>query len=669
MTMQQRKFIIVLCFMVILPFISAAQNLVEIDSFKNIIQNKSGAEKISAYNQLGWQYRKVYPDSSIYFLNNARELMDLVGDRSLLPETYNFLGVAYLYKGDYLNSYDYHEKAKDLAIELDDSLQTAHAYNSLGRLYEGTAAYDKAIEYYNKALAIFQRLDDRIGLAYIYSSLATFYQSQKSYVKAEEMSKKALKIRVDENLRAGAAFSYLELAKIYSDAQNSDLAFETLKKAQIYSDSVKDHMVLKAEVNIEIAYQYRLRGNLEEAKKLMDISKEIAESIANQNLFMKVYNEYGQLSAQLGNYDQAIEYHLKVVRASEKSAFLTELKQAYYYLSKNYESKGNIKLAYEYFKKYNDIEIKFLDTEKARLVQQHESRIALETRAKENELLKIEKQKNEELLEEQNIRNLALVALIFVLIALVITFLVYSINRRKANYKLTKQKDRLANINLQKDTLMNILAHDLKAPFNRISGLADLMKVDKENTDQYITMIDQMSHSGAELIKNVLEVNKLETGEARENISQVDIQNLLREKIRHYAEDAQQKNIELNSEVAVDKQFVTNQLYLERIIDNLISNAIKYSPTNGSVNIAVSLQQKELKFSVADQGPGFTEDDKKHLYTKFKTLSAKPTGGEASNGLGLSLVKTLVDKLRGSITLHSEVGKGSKFEVIVPELS
>ena len=483
------------------------------------------------------------------------------------------------------------------------------------------------------------------------------------------MSKKALKIRVDENLRAGAAFSYLELAKIYSDAQNSDLAFETLKKAQIYSDSVKDHMVLKAEVNIEIAYQYRLRGNLEEAKKLMDISKEIAESIANQNLFMKVYNEYGQLSAQLGNYDQAIEYHLKVVRASEKSAFLTELKQAYYYLSKNYESKGNIKLAYEYFKKYNDIEIKFLDTEKARLVQQHESRIALETRAKENELLKIEKQKNEELLEEQNIRNLALVALIFVLIALVITFLVYSINRRKANYKLTKQKDRLANINLQKDTLMNILAHDLKAPFNRISGLADLMKVDKENTDQYITMIDQMSHSGAELIKNVLEVNKLETGEARENISQVDIQNLLREKIRHYAEDAQQKNIELNSEVAVDKQFVTNQLYLERIIDNLISNAIKYSPTNGSVNIAVSLQQKELKFSVADQGPGFTEDDKKHLYTKFKTLSAKPTGGEASNGLGLSLVKTLVDKLRGSITLHSEVGKGSKFEVIVPELS
>ncbi|MEL7001795.1 MAG: HAMP domain-containing sensor histidine kinase, partial [Bacteroidota bacterium] len=346
-----------------------------------------------------------------------------------------------------------------------------------------------------------------------------------------------------------------------------------------------------------------------------------------------------------------------------------ELKQSYLYLSKNYEAKGDTPKAFEYFKKYNEIEIKFLDVEKARIVQQNESRIALEKRSRENELLKIEKKKNDELLEEQKIRNLALTGLIVVLIILAFTFQRNSYKKKRANEKLHKQRDKLADINLQKDTLMNILAHDLKAPFNRIIGLVDLIKVDKENEDRYIQMIDKMSLSGVNLIKNVLEVNRLEAGEAIENVVQVDIESLLREKIKHYSEDAQNKQIELESHISSDRNFVTNQLYLERIVDNLISNAIKYSPSNATVNVESVLDNHRLKLTVKDEGPGFTEEDKKSLYTKFKTLSAKPTGGEASNGLGLSLVKTLVEKLKGEITLYSQVGKGSTFEVVIPELN
>jgi len=636
---------------------------------KKIIKQGQSTEKIEAYNQLGWEYRKMYPDSSIYFLDSSIELVELYKDDQHLPKTYNYLGVAYLYKGDYLNSYDYHEKAKDLALAKKDSLQYAHALNSLGRLFEGTADYDKAIDYYNQALSIFQKLDDKVGLAYLYSSLATFYQSQKSYIKAEEMSKRALNIRIDEGLWVGVAFSYLELAKIYSASNKNDLAYQTLRKALAHSDSVKVNLVLKAEVNTEIADLYRKDQQYDEAKRLMEDSKNIAEGITNQNLFMKVYNQYGLLSYDLGNYDEAINFHKKVVNAAEKSAFWKELKKSYLYLSKNHEAKGDTQKAFEYFKRYNEIEIKFLDIEKARLVQQHESRIALEQRARENELLKIEKKKNDELLEEQRIRNLALIGLIVVLIILAFTFQRNSYKKKRANEKLRKQKDKLADTNLQKDTLMNIMAHDLKAPFNRIIGLIDLIKVDKANQDQYIQMIDQMSLSGANLIKNVLEVNKLEAGEARENVVQVDVERMLREKINHYSEDAQHKQIELKSHISSDSNFVTNQLYLERIVDNLISNAIKYSPSNATVNVKSVLNDQQLRLTVKDEGPGFTEEDKKSLYTKFKTLSAKPTGGEASNGLGLSLVKTLVEKLKGEITLHSQVGEGSTFEVVIPELS
>ncbi|MEQ8243016.1 tetratricopeptide repeat-containing sensor histidine kinase [Fulvivirga sp.] len=655
---------------IILLFASkaAGQNMLTIDSLKTIVNNADVEEKVAIYNQLGWQYRKLHPDSSIYFLNKSRLLIDESGSLKLLPECYNFLGVAYLYKGDYLFSYDYHEQAKELAFQQRDSLQYAHALNSLGRLYEGTAAYDKAIEYYDEALSYFQKLDDPVGLAYIYSSLATFYQSQNNFARAEEMSKQGLELRIQEELWAGVAFSYLELAKIYNDWGKPDKAFTTLQEAQKYSQQVTANMVLRAEVNTEIASLYRQKSEFNKAKEMMDEAKNIAEGMSNQNLFMKVYLELGRLNYDLKQYDAAIGYNNKVVLAAEKSAFMKELREGYLNLSKNYEQKGDIATAYENFKKYNEIEKRFLNTEKARLAQQHESRIALETRARENELLRIEQQKNEELIEEQTLRNYALLGIAALMFGLLVMFMIYSFRRKRANMLLTQQKNKLADINLEKDTLMNILAHDLKAPFNRIYGLCDLAKIDKGQEEQYIKMMQDMSSSGLSLIKNILEVSKLETGEALSNINSVDLNLLFRTKIENYTDDAKAKSIALKSDLNLDSNFVTNQLFLERIIDNLISNAIKYSSKDSEVEVKAFKNSKALNITVTDHGPGFTEEDKKNLYQKFKPLSAKPTAGEASNGLGLSLVKTLVDKLHGTISLSSEVGKGSTFSVEIPEL-
>lgn len=647
---------------------AAGQNMLTIDSLKTIVNSADIEKKVAIYNQLGWQYRKLHPDSSIYFLNKSRLLIDESDNPKLLPECYNFLGVAYLYKGDYLFSYDYHEQAKELAFQQRDSLQYAHALNSLGRLYEGTAAYDKAIEYYDEALSYFQKLDDPVGLAYIYSSLATFYQSQNNFARAEEMSKQGLELRIQEELWAGVAFSYLELAKIYNDWGKPDKAFTTLQEAQKYSQQVTANMVLRAEVNTEIASLYRQKAEFNKAQEMMAEAKNIAEGMSNQNLFMKVYLELGRLSYDLKQYDAAIDYNNKVVAAAEKSAFMKELREGYLNLSKNYERKGDIATAYENFKKYNEIEKRFLNTEKARLAQQHESRIALETRARENELLRIEQQKNEELIEEQSLRNFALLGIAALMFGLLVMFMVYSFRRKRANMLLTQQKNKLADINLEKDTLMNILAHDLKAPFNRIYGLCDLAKIDKGQEEQYIKMMQDMSSSGLALIKNILEVSKLETGEALSNINSVDLNLLFRTKIENYTDDAKAKSIALKSDLNLDSNFVTNQLFLERIIDNLISNAIKYSSKDSEVEVKAFKNSNALNISVKDHGPGFTEEDMKNLYQKFKPLSAKPTAGEASNGLGLSLVKTLVDKLHGTISLSSEVGKGSTFSVEIPEL-
>ncbi len=639
-----------------------------IDSLKTASNNSDTSVKIAVYNQLGWEYRKMFPDTSIYFLNKSLSLLDKVEDKHLLPETYNFIGVAYWYGGNYLESFDFHTKAKLLALEIGDSLQYAHALNSLGRLYDATAAYDQAIEYYNQALVIFEKINDNIGLAYIYSSLGMFYKSQKNYPKAEEMTQRSLEIRVKEEHWAGVALSYIELSRIYSVDNKSELAYEMLRKAEQYSKLVNEDLVLKAEINTQLAEIYREKKEFKQALELIQIAKKITENIGNQNLLMKVYGEYGDLYFDLKEYDKAILYHNKVVEATSNSAFMEELKNAYFHLAQDYEQKGNLRLSYENFKKYNEIEKIFLSTERTRLAQQHESRIALEKRAKENELLQVEQKKNKELLDEQKLLNLAIIGIAVLTFFLLIMFMLYSLKRKRDNRLLTIQKDALAEINLQKDTLMNILTHDLKAPFNRILGLCELSKIDKQNADNYNVMIKDATNSGLSLIKNIMEVNKLENSNSLENVTPVDVQELFNSKIANHQEEADKKQIKLNKTIEVEDEFITNQLYLERICDNLISNAIKYSPKESEVQITVYENKDILKFTIKDSGPGFTDKDKANLYKKFTTLSARPTGGEDSNGLGLSLVKTLVDKLGGNIILTSQVGKGSSFEVALPEL-
>jgi signal transduction histidine kinase len=105
---------------------------------------------------------------------------------------------------------------------------------------------------------------------------------------------------------------------------------------------------------------------------------------------------------------------------------------------------------------------------------------------------------------------------------------------------------------------------------------------------------------------------------------------------------------------------------LSRIVDNLLTNAIKFSNRNASVEIAAGTSNNLIWISIKDQGQGFSEKDKRDLFQKFKRLSAKPTAGESSNGLGLAIVKTLVDRMKGTIELVSEKGKGSEFIIHLP---
>jgi signal transduction histidine kinase len=242
---------------------------------------------------------------------------------------------------------------------------------------------------------------------------------------------------------------------------------------------------------------------------------------------------------------------------------------------------------------------------------------------------------------------------------------------RKLQQELETKNEDLIKLNQEKNEFLDIVAHDLRNPLSAIYSAADFIKNKRTDTDSKIIemagYILDASKQTLNLIENFINIKVIESGKEAIEFELVDIKMILQWLVNHYNVIAQKKNISvsLHSE---EKQYLAwvNQSRVTQVFENLISNAIKYSPHNEPVNIRISEQQCCVRFEVQDQGAGLSELDQKQLFGKFSRLSTRPTAEESSTGLGLFIVKKLVEMMNGKIWCESELGHGSTFIVEFP---
>jgi signal transduction histidine kinase len=169
------------------------------------------------------------------------------------------------------------------------------------------------------------------------------------------------------------------------------------------------------------------------------------------------------------------------------------------------------------------------------------------------------------------------------------------------------------------------------------------------------------------LVVNLLDLNRIEQGFGVVSAENVKLSPLLDRLVQTFHDQAQKKNIQLTLENHQSEKIVrTDPLMLSRILENLISNAIKFSPQNKDIFVRVIYNQTHFKIEVQDQGPGISAEERPRLFKKFQRLSNRPTGGENSTGLGLSITLELVTALNGRISVESDGSMGSKFIVELP---
>ncbi len=245
------------------------------------------------------------------------------------------------------------------------------------------------------------------------------------------------------------------------------------------------------------------------------------------------------------------------------------------------------------------------------------------------------------------------------------------VSRVRTQLALKSARDHLKQLAEDKDELLGILAHDLKSCLGGINLSAELLQGkiaplhDALLTQLAENILRTSAHSLAfvrEFLANVKSDHGFKIQPAAVNLGEQAAA-----AVRHYLDIARRKDLEILLALPPGPVVVlADPAALDQVLDNLVSNAVKFSPAGKKVFVTVSAGSHDAECVIRDEGPGFTEDDRQRMFRRYERLSARPTGGEPSSGLGLSIVRKLVWAMNGEIVCDSTAGRGAALAVRLP---
>jgi signal transduction histidine kinase len=257
-------------------------------------------------------------------------------------------------------------------------------------------------------------------------------------------------------------------------------------------------------------------------------------------------------------------------------------------------------------------------------------------------------------------------ALVRLFIFLLFGLLLRLLNERFLKLEIANKQ--LQQLNVEKNKFIGIAAHDIKNPIGTISSFSDLLisdfsdKMDKEAVEM-IGYIKELSSNSLHILKNVLDVSKIESGTIDIKTQKQDYIKFIKKQLFYYQILAKNKEIQLELETSLEVfEFEFDENYLGEVISNLLTNAIKFSNKNSKIVVKVTItNNKKLKTEIIDFGKGIPESEHYKLFNYFQKTSTQPTDGELSTGLGLAISKKIINEHNGIIDFASELNKGSNF--------
>ncbi|MFK7932061.1 MAG: ATP-binding protein [Saprospiraceae bacterium] len=570
-----------------------------------------------------------------------------------------YSGRMYVALGEFEKAIEYITIAKNVLTSIGTPSELGFSLENLGFAYQSFGKGEKAIEAYQQAAILYEEIKSDIDLSYLFQKMGQVYFLQRDYSTAKSYLTKSqdiAKYRADTVLLIDICDDF---GKFFSAQENFEQALFYMKEREKFAIALNDSTTF---TNHHINFGQIL---LEQ--------KKYHESIQHAHQALKWSQYFNNLDNHFVSYQLLALNHIAISQFDSATHFLSlatpiveqtgdlrrkiDLQKTY---SELFERQGDYQNALTAHKKYFELYNEFYTEKGQQKLKEEQVRQNVVDIQKEKDLAKREAA----LLAQRN--QLYLTLAIALLGILLVGFYLFN-QLRKTKKQIELQNLQLQELNATKDKFFGIIAHDIRSPIVALEGVGEQMdyylkKNQPEKLERLASRIDSTAKRLSALLDNLLNWALLQQGVIPYHPKALKVKEIGAQIFQMFQHNADTKGITLDLQVDNNLSVYADESALNTILRNLISNAIKFTPQGGKVSLSTITQDNQVFIQINDTGTGIAVDQLAKLFSLEKNTE-KGTDGEKGTGLGLTLVKELVELNNGSISIDSLMGKGSSFKV------
>jgi signal transduction histidine kinase len=584
-----------------------------------------------------------------------------LGRRTLEVDALVLQGQSLQNLGRYAEALDRLGEGRTLAVEAGYRAGEGKALMEQAKVYQRQGAPERSLPLEFQSLALAEKDGDAprvmeclniVGADQFH--LLQFDAAARTWQRALDLAVQAGEVRMEAGLLNNLGI-LANKRKDYAEAERQ------FGKALVLWDRLGDRKGV-ADLHNNLGMTWQARGDYRQAEAFFLKALPTKESSGNLRSLAGTLHNLAELYWTWGRPDQGLPYLRRATALAEEIG-AKDLLKSLYELEGEYAARtGDFQTAWKRQKRAAEIQDSVYSTETGARVAEANARYEATLREREIGILK-----RDRIISRRTRWFLLILAGAGAALAAALW------NRYRLKVRSEREiglrNERLEALALQKSQFMRIAAHDLRSPLSGIVLQAELMSESRSHGDM-VQAFRQIGRSGEEMARvlgRYLDIEAIEAGQLRAAPTPVPAADAIAKVVARQQFRAGQKGISI--EVAGDGPVgwvLADPDFLDQSLDNLISNALKFSPFGSHVTVRCTWEESSGLFEVCDQGPGLAPEDRNRLFTRFAQLSAKPTDGEKSLGLGLSITKHMVEAMGGTVGVDSPAGGGAVFWFRIP---
>lgn len=621
-------------------------------------------EKAEVYKNIAFSYYYADPDKCLAYCDSLQLLSQKIAYEKGLSGHLYLRSLAYYSKDDYEQAIDNCKLAIENMHTYGQQTNELIALDFLGSIYREMGWPEEAIDYKLQSLRLAEELKDTIGLAYAHYNLSTVFIDLKDTVSVKKHLAAAIPLAEYTQDFGLLSLCYSTNARYQTNAEQW---LGQLQQAMEYARRTgSDYNEIPIHQNL--ADYYDMEGNPRRAIYYSRRAYKIATSYDDGYFIAESAISLGDFYIQTGRFDSAQYFLEEALAISQAGDFGKQLLNTYAFLGELYHERSDHQQAYSYLSKAYDLQDSLYSDE---ITQQIQTNAA-----------KYEFEKNQRIISQQELtisranynRKLLLYGGLLLLAIITSAYQWYLRRQQKqkqqAELAFTQQQaeaNRLRELDELKTNFFTNISHELRTPLTLIlSPLTDIEEQIKSvPVREKLGIIKSNAQRLLRLVNEIMDLAKAEAGKLELALSKLRLQDLIKRIFYSFESLAELRQIQLELQYETGESTVlADREKLEKILHNLISNAIKFTASGGKVVLRVTQKDAQFHFEVRDNGQGIPPEDLPRVFDRFYQVKfGRLQGG---TGIGLALSKELAETMQGTLSAKSEIGQGSTFILSLP---